>query len=63
MTTRKAHVDVETAGALTVGQTVVDLRVYGKPPNCEIALDADEPRFVDFLLKTLGRRGEDVARN
>ncbi len=56
ITTRHLHVDVETRGELTVGETVVDTNFRSRrPPNVEIALDADEPRFVAMLLETLAR--------
>jgi inosine-uridine nucleoside N-ribohydrolase len=50
------HVDVETHGTLTVGETVVDTNRRGTgEPNVHVALDADEARFVAFLLQTLAR--------
>ena len=65
ITTRFAHVDVETSGELTTGRTVCDFRFSGRtpaeanfaylPPNVEFALDADEPKFVAMLLDILGR--------
>jgi len=65
ITTRFAHVDVETSGELTLGRTVCDFRFSGRtpaeanfaylPPNVEFALDADEPKFVAMLLDILGR--------
>jgi inosine-uridine nucleoside N-ribohydrolase len=65
ITTRFAHVDVETAGVLTTGRTVCDFRFSGRrpeeanfayePPNVEFALDADEPKFVAMLTEILGR--------
>ena len=65
ITTRFAHVDVETSGGLTMGRTVCDFRFSGRtpaeanfaylPPNVEFALDADEPKFVAMLLDILGR--------
>lgn len=52
------HVDVETAGALTVGRTVIDLFSRGgKEPNCDVALGADAGLFVDFMLRTFAPRG------
>ena len=51
------HVDVETNGELTVGETVVDTNHRGDgEPNVHFAHDADEPRFVDLLLATFTRR-------
>mgnify|MGYP000901281801 CR=1 FL=1 len=50
-------VDVETFGELTVGRTVCDIQNRtGKDPNCYVALDADEPKFVKLLMETLGRK-------
>jgi inosine-uridine nucleoside N-ribohydrolase len=54
---QRTHVDVETAGALTVGRTVMDLfSRSGKEPNCDVALGADAGLFVDFMLKTFAPR-------
>ncbi len=56
ISTRRLHVDVETHGALTIGETVVDLYRRGTgEPNVHVALDADEARFVDILLETFAR--------
>ncbi len=56
ITTRTLHVDVETKGELTLGETVIDTNQRsGKEPNVEVALDADERRFVRILLETLAR--------
>jgi inosine-uridine nucleoside N-ribohydrolase len=50
----RLHVDVETAGALTVGRTVIDAYFRGgKEPNCDVALGADAAMFGEFLLRTL----------
>jgi len=58
ITTRYLHVDVETHGELTVGETVVDTNQRsGRDPNVHVALDADEPKFVAMLLETFARRG------
>ena len=52
---RRAHVDVETTGELTLGRTVIDTQQrFGQEPNAFVALDADAPRFVALLLETLG---------
>lgn len=56
ITTRHLHVDVETHGELTVGETVIDTNQRsGREPNVHVALDADEGRFVALLLETLAR--------
>jgi inosine-uridine nucleoside N-ribohydrolase len=57
ITTRHLHVDVETQGELTVGETVVDTNFRSRrEPNVHVALDADERRFVALLLETFARR-------
>ena len=56
ISTVEAYVDVETAGALTVGRTVVDRRGRRTAPaNARVALGADEPLFVQMLLETMAR--------
>jgi inosine-uridine nucleoside N-ribohydrolase len=65
ITTRFAHVDVETSGTLTAGRTVCDFRFGDRKPseanfayeaaNVSFALDADEPKFVRMLTEILGR--------
>jgi inosine-uridine nucleoside N-ribohydrolase len=56
ITTEHLHVDVETHGELTVGETVIDTnRRSQREPNAHVALDADESRFVDILLDTFAR--------
>lgn len=53
ITAHRYYVDVETHGELTVGRTVVDThRRSGKEPTMEVALDADERKFVDLMLRT-----------
>ena len=53
ISTRRLHVAVETTGTLTVGRTVININARGgQVPQCDVALDADAPRFVDLLLKT-----------
>ena len=48
-------VDVELGGTLTTGETVTDWRRrWGKPPNLEIAVDADIPRFFDRFIERVG---------
>ncbi len=56
ISTRFLHVDVETHGTLTVGETVVDTNLRGSgKPNVHVALDADEARFVSILTDTFAR--------
>ncbi len=53
ITTRRLHVAVETAGALTVGRTVIDTHFRGGgTPQCNVAFDADPRRFVQLLTET-----------
>lgn len=59
MTVRRAPVDVELAGELTTGMTVVDLR--GPAPEAcptAIALELDRERFWDLVVDALERIGE-----
>ena len=56
ITTRRLHVDVETHGELTLGETVVDTNHRSRrEPNVDVAFDADEPAFVAMLLETFAR--------
>ena len=45
--------DVELGGTLTTGETVTDWRRrWGKPPNLEVAVEADIPRVLRALHRT-----------
>ncbi|MFL5687146.1 MAG: nucleoside hydrolase [Chloroflexota bacterium] len=56
ISTHRLHVDVETQGELTVGETVVDTNFRSRrQPNVDVALDADERKFVAMLLETFAR--------
>ncbi len=56
ISTHHLHVDVETKGELTVGETVVDTNFRSRrEPNIHVALDADERKFVAMLLETFAR--------
>jgi inosine-uridine nucleoside N-ribohydrolase len=45
------RVDIETVGELTRGRTVVDLHgLTGRPPNAEVGVAIDRPRFIDMLI-------------
>jgi purine nucleosidase len=59
MTVRRAPVDVELAGELTTGMTVVDLRAPAAD-DCPtaIALELDRERFWDLVVDALERIGE-----
>ncbi len=51
------NVDLELHGELTVGRTVCDTHFRSKKePNVHVALDADEVKFNQMLLKILGRK-------
>ncbi len=50
-----AFVDVETAGELTAGCTVVDLRGYLKrEPNATVTTGVDSDRFCDWFMEGIG---------
>ncbi|MCB9137943.1 MAG: nucleoside hydrolase [Caldilineaceae bacterium] len=54
--TRQIHVDVETRGALTLGQTVVDTRAnfrWSHLPRIEAAYSADFEKFLRLLVETI----------
>jgi inosine-uridine nucleoside N-ribohydrolase len=54
--THRYHVDVETAGDITRGRTVVDDRGQpGGTPNVDVALDIDRSRFADLLIEAVAR--------
>jgi pyrimidine-specific ribonucleoside hydrolase len=58
--TQYCWVGVETAGQLTRGMTVADLKgVWEHAPNAHVALDVDVPAFIDLLV---GRIAELDAR-
>jgi pyrimidine-specific ribonucleoside hydrolase len=51
VTTQHCWVGVETAGTLTRGMTVADLKdVWKQTPNTHVALDVDVPAFIDLLV-------------
>ena len=52
-----AHVDVELAGTLTRGTTVVDQRELADtgPANAQVALTADGPRVLELLFETISQ--------
>ncbi|WP_328994333.1 nucleoside hydrolase [Kribbella sp. NBC_01245] len=59
MTTRRAPLDVELNGTLTLGMTVADLRAPA-PAGCttEVAVDLDHARFWDLVIDALERIGD-----
>jgi len=53
ITCRRYHMDVETAGPLTIGRSIIDTHQRGdKPANAQVAFDADPRKFVSLLLET-----------
>lgn len=52
------RVDVETTSELTRGRTVVDLHgLTGRPPNAEVGVAIDRPRFIDLLVEAVAKVG------
>ncbi len=64
--TEALTVDVELGGTLTTGETVTDWRrVWNRPPNLDIAVEADVAAFLDRFVERVGRLAADrvnVAR-
>jgi purine nucleosidase len=55
VTTEALTVDVELGGTLTTGETVTDWRrVWGRPPNVDVAVTADAARFLDTWIERVG---------
>ena len=58
--TRRAYVDVETAGRLTTGATVADWdNRWGRPANTEIAVAVDAERFRATFFEAIVRLAVD----
>ena len=58
VTTEALYVDVETRGELTAGMTVADRRrLTGKPPNLDVAVDADVAGVPRPARRTRRRAG------
>jgi purine nucleosidase len=54
VTTRALTVDVELSG-LAAGQTIADRRGHwDRPPNLDVAVSADVPRFLDRFIERVG---------
>ena len=61
--TRRAAVDVETAGRLTLGATIVDWRgQWGRLANTEVAVAADVERFRTMFFEAMVRLAETGGR-
>ena len=53
--TEPLTVDVELGGRLTTGETVADWRrVWGRPPNVDVAVAADAARFMAQFIERVG---------
>ncbi len=53
--TEPLTVDVELGGRLTTGETVTDWRrVWGRPPNVDVAVEADSARFFARFIERVG---------
>jgi purine nucleosidase len=53
VTLESLHVDIETAGHLTMGASLAKKPSYSFPANADVALSVDAPRFEAFLLERL----------
>ena len=62
--TEALAVDVELDGTLTAGETVTDWRrVWGRPPNVDVAVEADAEEFLRrFVERVGGLAAEPVER-
>jgi purine nucleosidase len=59
VTAKAVHVDVETQGSITTGETVADWRgLGGRPANCEVAVAADAAGFLDRFIERVGGMAE-----
>ena len=58
MSVRKAPVDIELTGTLTLGMTVADFRA--PPPDChtQVAVKLDQDKFWDLVVDALERIGD-----
>ena len=53
--TEAVTVEVELGGTLTTGETVTDWRrVWGRPPNVDVAVATDAERFLDTWVERVG---------
>jgi purine nucleosidase len=60
--TEAVTVDVETSGRITTGETVADFRhLWGRPPNCDVAVSADSAAFLDRFIERVGALAEQRA--
>ena len=60
--TEALAVDVELGGTLTTGETVTDWRrVWGRPANVDVAVEADAEIFLERLVERVGRLAAERA--
>src|SRR2546425_10745421 len=60
--TEALTVDVELGGTLTTGETVTDWRRrWGRPPNVDVAVEADATRFLDEYIERVGALAKRLA--
>jgi purine nucleosidase len=60
--TEALPVDIELGGTLTTGETVTDWRrVWKRPPNIDVAVEADAAAFLDRFVERVGRLAADRA--
>ena len=53
--TEALTVDIELGGTLTTGETVTDWRrTWGRPPNLDVAVEADGSAFLDRFIERVG---------
>lgn len=54
--TVETHVDVELAGSMTAGETIVDLKgCLHRPNNATVCMDIDQERFRSWFLDRISR--------
>ena len=60
--TEALPVDVELGGTLTTGETVTDWRrVWGRPPNLDIAVEGDAETFFERFVDRVGALAAEAA--
>jgi len=61
--TEPLSVEVELGGRLTTGETVTDWRrVWGRPPNVDVAVEADSARFMARFVERVGDLAADRSQ-
>lgn len=63
VSTRALHVDIENTGRLTSGMAVVDHRHHpSAPPNADVVVQVDVPRFREFFDSRLAELDRRISR-